>query len=134
MPKGLKKKKNSKSNQQNITKPMVYADIDGQVYGYITKVLGNCFFMVKCSDVKERRCKVRSKKLRVILNDILIICLRSFDELNGDIIYKYNKDEIALLKKEKLIPEQFDGENTNILNKGNIDMNDEVSVFDFDDI
>ena len=100
MPKKIKSMKNRKNKQKQESKrKLELADEEEQVYGFVEKALGNCYFNVKCSDGKTRRCKVRSRRLRIKLNNYLIISLRDFDDKNADIIHRYDDDEVNELKR-----------------------------------
>lgn len=102
MPKKAKGKK--KPTMGDTKRSIVYADIDGQIYGVIEKELGGRFFDVKCMDNTMRRCKVRQKRLKIKQHDIVIISLRDFDDKNGDIVYCYDSDEVRFLQKEGILP------------------------------
>jgi translation initiation factor 1A len=105
MPKKKKAGKNSKNKGDNVEKrKLVEADINGQVYGFVETALGSRFFSVNCMDNIVRRCRVRSKRLRIKKGDCLIIALRDFDDGNADIIYRYDSDEVRQLQKMDLIP------------------------------
>ena len=99
MPKKIKSRKNRKNKQDKDYKRKLELADDEQVYGIVEKALGNCYFNVRCSDGKTRRCKVRSRRLRIKLNNYLIISLRDFDDKNADIIHRYDNEEIIELKK-----------------------------------
>ena len=62
---------------------------DGQEYGQVTKLLGNCRFDVDCLDGKSRLCHVRGvlrkKKVFVKLGDLVIASLRDFEDGKADI-------------------------------------------------
>lgn len=131
MPKNQKKKKNSKNKSSDVEKrALLLADIDGQVYGCVEKALGARFFTIKCLDKIDRRCKVRNKRMRIKTGDIVIISLRDYDDKNGDIIYKYDEDEVRTLQKNGTIPSnEYMGK---IEEEGEDD--DDGGVFDFEDI
>ena len=108
MPKNVKSKKNTKNlNDKTEKRQIIYPD-DGQVYGIIEKALGDRYFNVFCLDENNRRCKVRKKRMKIVVGDYVIIALRLFnnDPVNdvGDIIYKYESDEVRHLKINKLVP------------------------------
>jgi initiation factor 1A len=130
MPKKNKKKKSS--GTQSLARPMIYASEEGQVYGWVMKALGSCFFAVYCSDGKQRRCKVRSKRLRIVIGHVIIVGLRDFDEVNGDILYKYIPDEVRRLVKEKHLP-YMDPENKDV-NVVDGEYDDDDGGFDFEEI
>ena len=104
MPKKTKGGKKKKPSGDGTKRSLIYADIDGQVYGIIEKELGGRFFEVKCLDNVMRRCKVRKKRLKIKQYDVVIISLRDFDDKNADVIYCYDSDEVRILQKEGVIP------------------------------
>ena len=105
MPKKQKAGKNKKSSNMNAEKrKLIEADLDGQVYGIIEKVLGDRFFTVNCLDNTKRRCKVRQKRMKVKDGDCVIVALREFDDNNADIIYKYDSAEVRQLQKDGILP------------------------------
>lgn len=123
MPKKKKASKNSKNTGVTEKRKLIEADLDGQVYGILEKALGNRFFDVKCMDGSNRRCKVRNKRMKVKQYDCVIVSLREFDDKNGDIIYKYDSEEVRQLQKLGALPnsevigsfkdeDNSDGENT----------------------
>ena len=130
MPNKKKAGKNTKS--KNITdekRNLIEPDLSCQVFGILTKTLGSRFFDVNCLDGKQRRCKVRNKRLRVKQDDVVIISLREFDDKNADIIYRYNSEEVRELQRLGSLPS---GESLGIKSHEN-DIEDDCA-FDFDDI
>lgn len=102
-----RRKKRSKNNNENNVKDVMKADIDGQLYGKVEKLLGSCHFEIMCVDGKARRCKIRGairKRCRIKLGDFVIVSLREFDDNSGDILHKYSSDEVRILQKEGEIP------------------------------
>lgn len=131
MPKGDKRRKNKKNVPVvDDIKPMVFADDEGQVYGSVTRILGSRFFCIKCSDGKERRCKVRSKRMRIVLGDTVIVSLRDYQDEVGDIIHKFLEHDVKKLKKMGILPD------TDLGNIGkNLASDDENDGgFDFEEI
>jgi initiation factor 1A len=106
MPKKKKCGKNTKSNTNGHVekRKLIEADLDGQIYGIVEKALGDRYFEVDCTDNKKRRCRVRSKRLKIQVQECVIVALRDFDDNNGDIIYRYNPDEVRSLQKEGILP------------------------------
>lgn len=103
-----KKKGNKKKNKttQGPARPLLTKDVD-QEYGLAKKALGNRRFIVYCYDGKERICKIRGsmrrgRQNRVNIDDHVLVCLRDFDvkDEKGDIIHRYNPDEVRKLKKD----------------------------------
>lgn len=130
MPNKKKAGKNTKSkNVVEVKRDLIEPDISSQVFGILTKTLGSRFFDVNCLDGKQRRCKVRNKRLRVKQDDVVIISLREFDDKNADIIYKYNSEEVRELQSIGSLPS---GESLGI----KLDENDieDDCAFDFENI
>ena len=122
------RKKRKKRPIQRDGKELLKADVNGQLYGKITKLLGSCHFEVLCTDEKTRRCKIRGsirKRCRIKLEDFVIVALREFDDTTGDIIHKYSSDEVRSLQKEKEIPSnnEFDVKSEDENNDVEIDFN-----------
>lgn len=114
MPAKKKSKKNNKNNKKGEFKRNIeYKDEDGQEYGKIIKVLGHAMFEVRCYDGKIRLCKARSRRLRVSLNQYVIISLRDFDDRRGDIIHVYTPSEDKLLKKDGVFNQDLDDDDNN---------------------
>ena len=130
MPKKKKAGKNTKSkNVVEVKRGLIEPDLSCQVFGILTKTLGSRFFDVNCLDGKQRRCKVRNKRLRVKQDDVVIISLREFDDKNADIIYKYNSEEVRELQRIGSLPS---GESLGI----KLDENDieDDCAFDFEEL
>jgi translation initiation factor 1A len=111
MPKKKKAGKNTKASGIATEKrKLVEADVDGQVYGILEKALGCGFFEVNCLDDVKRRCKARSKRMKVSSGDYVIVSIREFDEKTSDIIYKYDSDEVRKLQNLGILPSDIQEE------------------------
>lgn len=141
MPKGDKSKKNGSSREvkEKAKGPLLLSkDVEGTVYGQVTKALGDCNFKVFCFDSTERLCHLRgalvknkSKQNRIETDTIVLVGLRDFQNEKGDIIYVYTKEQVAELKNMKEIPSKIVNESSH-----DVDDNDDI-VFDdtvFDEI
>lgn len=106
---GGKKNKKRKNESDGVkTHKIPDKKEEGQEYGQVTKLLGNCRLEVNCFDGATRLCHIRGsmrKKVWIKINDLVLVSLRDFEDSKADIIYKYDLDEINYLKKEKEIPE-----------------------------
>ena len=102
----------SKKIKKNITKAKFYDELDdGQLYGMITKALGNCHFTVLCGDKIIRNGKAcnkiaSAKDKRICVNDYVIIAKRDFETdqtKNCDIMGFANppSDVIRIFKSDK---------------------------------
>jgi initiation factor 1A len=98
-------KKNAKTRGGDVVRrTLETADLDSQVYGTIDAPVGGSYFSVICLDGVTRRCKVRSKRLRIAKKDVVIVSLRDFSDNNGDIIYKYDQVEVRELQRANILP------------------------------
>ena len=91
-----------KKNQERLKSTELITADEMQVYGLVTRSLGDKRFECACSDGKTRICKIRGKfrgRLFVNLHEILLISLREEEDDKADIIHKYSPDEIHELKK-----------------------------------
>lgn len=100
MPKKSKKQNNPRK------KPCPLAEEDN-LYAKVIKLLGNCRMTVLCSDKKERLAHVRGslqKRVWIRVDDIVLVSVRTFQELKCDIVYKYSADQVSMLTKQGQIP------------------------------
>lgn len=139
MPKGDKSKKNGSSREvkEKVKGPLLLSkEVEGTVYGQVTKILGDCNFRVFCFDSTERMCHLRgalsknkSKQNRIEIDTVVLVGLRDFQNEKGDIIYVYSKEQVSQLKNMKEIPSKISSENSY-----EIDQDEEDSGFIFDEI
>jgi len=74
---------------------------EDQQYGLVETVLGQRWFTVKGNDGKNYRCHVPGmmRRNRVLKGDIVLFSVRDLNSRNeGDILYKYENDEIKKLR------------------------------------
>lgn len=89
--------------------------------GICTKILGGCRFTVKAMNDSglsniETICllqKSMARTGRISVGTLILYALRSYeskseDDMKGDILYIYNKDEIPFLKQLELIPKNVE--------------------------
>lgn len=122
-------KKKSKSNKGFTTRDLQYKT-DGQEYAKIIKVNGDCRFDCLCIDGKIRLGHIRGslkKRSRIVLNDIVLVSLREFQDRKCDIILQYKSDEIRKLKKFGEIPD-----NIKLKSDEEEDGVEKVFAYDFD--
>jgi translation initiation factor 1A len=87
--KNCKKGKNSNAKEDEMIFMVECNKNDGQMFGRVTKVLGDKRFSVRCNDGKDRVCKLSGtirKNDRVELNGIVLISIRdpTLDSMNSD--------------------------------------------------
>tara|TARA_Y100000389_G_C17421902_1_gene497208 strand:- start:1098 stop:1547 length:450 start_codon:yes stop_codon:yes gene_type:complete len=96
---GGNKAKKNKNTPFIKKRELIFAE-DQEIYGIILDVCGNARMKVYCSDDMERICTIRGnmrKKIWMRKNDYVLISIREFERNKGDIIYKYNSEEIISL-------------------------------------
>jgi translation initiation factor 1A len=99
---GGKKAKKQKNGVVKPGKRIIELAEDGQTYGKINKMLGDMRCEVLCEDGIIRICKIRGKmKRRVFIScgDIVLVCMREYQDEKGDIVHKYLSDEIGFLRE-----------------------------------
>jgi len=100
---GGKKAKRSKNSNAGLSagkRPMMWAE-DQQLYGKVQKILGDMRCEVLCGDGVVRICRIRGKmkgRVYIVAGDVVLICLREFEDGKADLIHKYNQGEIKNLK------------------------------------
>ncbi|MEM0271314.1 MAG: translation initiation factor aIF-1A [Thermoprotei archaeon] len=76
--------------------------VEGEVLGVIIQLVGYDRAKVRCSDYKVRICRIpgrMKKKIWLRENDIVLVAPWDFQsDIRGDIVHKYEKDEVRKLK------------------------------------
>jgi translation initiation factor 1A len=96
---GGNKAKKNKNTPITKKRELIFAE-DKEIYGIILELCGNSRMKVYCSDEIERVCSIRGnmrKKIWMKKNDYVLISIREFEKNKGDIIYKYNSEEVISL-------------------------------------
>lgn len=94
-------KYNTVFNNCENKKPLILKE-DQETYGQIINTLGDNRMLVKCFDGKDRVCTIRGsmrKKIWIYKNDIVLISLREYQDDKGDIVHKYEDQDVKKLKK-----------------------------------
>lgn len=107
MPKKSKKNKGSKPIDVKV-RDLELAEAMEE-YGKITALLGSCRFTVRLTDNSERMAIVHRgmRRTRLLVDSVVLVSKRSFQENKVDVIHKYTDDEIRKLIQYKEIPEVF---------------------------
>ena len=82
-----------------------------QVYAEVVALLGNGRVKCFCYDGKERLCKIRGSmigKIWINQGDVVVIAKRDDEDHKGDLVHKYNADEVRELRRQKAIPSDKD--------------------------
>lgn len=128
---GKSYKKGKKENQGERSKPIIYKET-GEEYAVVNKMLGGGRVSLIFPDNTEKMGIIRGNMKRrgcwIVLNDLVLVSIREFEEKKCDILFKYIPTHINILKKKDHIPTNL----LNILNNSNSDdiEVDEQVIFD----
>lgn len=79
-----------------------HAEAGSSEYGWITKMLGNGRVLVKNAEKVERLGIIRGsmrKREWISVGDLVLVSLRGFQDDKVDIVFKYNDNEVRMLRK-----------------------------------
>ena len=108
---GNKQKKGKNSTQDSKKRPLTYADNKDTLYALVISPLGDCGFLVHCSDNVERIGIIRGamyKSSFIQSGDMTLISLREFEQVKlgrkerCDVLLKYHAEEVSQLVKRGL--------------------------------
>src|SRR5277367_2958187 len=91
---------------------LIYKGPD-QMYGQVTKSLGNGFLEIMCFSDKGnviKRAHIRGKMRRrvwMVVGDIILVNHRGFQEGTCDIVHKYTSHDVRILRSQKHLPAQI---------------------------
>ena len=114
--KGGKKFKKGKKNNNYEKKLIFKSSEDNQEYAKILKVNGSGRYNLFCFDGTERLgiCAGNIKrKVRLTLDDIVLVSLWDFQDSKCSIVHKYETDEILKLKNQNEFPSTIQLEENN---------------------
>ena len=106
---GKKGKGKKRKPTESIKRPLE-VKAEGQEYAKITKLLGNCRMSAVFPDGKTTLVHIPGKfrrKCFVTAGDIIIVCIRSFQDGKTDMAYVYKQDEVRQLRTVGEIPPFF---------------------------
>ena len=107
--KGGKKFKRRKNINESVSRELIFRE-NNQLYGIVTKILGDSRMLVYCSDEKTRNGRVRGKMRKrqfVSQGNLVLVSLRDFQEGKVDIVHKYNDSEAKKLVQYEEITLKF---------------------------
>lgn len=124
--KGGKKFKKGKKNNNYEKKLIFKSSEDNQEYAKILKVNGSGRYNLFCFDGTERLgiCAGNIKrKVRLTLDDIVLVSLWDFQDSKCSIVHKYETDEILKLKNQNEFPSTIQLEESNDFHDNDIHEN-----------
>jgi translation initiation factor 1A len=133
MPKGNQKggKKHKKGKKESFQeKQLIYKDPkEDQEYAKVIKVNGSGRYNLFCFDGKDRLgiCAGNIKRrVRLAINDIVLVALWDFQDNKCSIVHKYEEDEVQKLKTQREFPENIK------LEEDNQFLDDSENLFSYD--
>ena len=133
MPKGNQKggKKHKKGKKESFQeKQLIYKDPkEDQEYAKVLKVNGSGRYNLFCFDGKDRLgiCAGNIKRrVRLSINDIVLVALWDFQDNKCSIVHKYEEDEVHKLKTQGEFPENVK------LEEDNPFLDDSENLFSYD--
>jgi translation initiation factor 1A len=112
-PKGGKgHRKNKKPTVQSNTKNMEYREEDEE-YAKVTSLLGSGRLRVQLPNKTEKlaiipgRMKKRSHGNFIVVDDIILVGLRNFQEDKVDVLFRYNPEQVLILQAKKELPDHW---------------------------
>ncbi len=83
---------------------------EGTVLCGVVRHLGGDFLIAKCLDGVDRKVRIPGKmRRRVWINegDIILVGIWDFSPNRGDVLYRYNRSEVAKLIEKNVLPKEF---------------------------
>jgi translation initiation factor 1A len=86
-------------------KELTEKDGTDQMYGCVTRMLGNGYVEVNCEDSKKHRARIPGalrRKVWICVGDMILVSSREFEgaDCTVDVLHKYNADETKALIKQ----------------------------------
>lgn len=107
-----------KGKRTKISRSLTFAVENESVYGTVVKEVGNCSFLVDCTDSVRRLCMLRGKlqrRERVCVSDTVLVVFKEGDAKKGYIDMKYTQDEVKILKESGYLRDAMEsGKNIDI--------------------
>jgi len=136
MPKNLtggnraKSKANKNSNNKD-TQLILKNPEEDQEYAKVSKLLGSNMLSLNCADGVSRLgliCGSMRNKVWIVLNDVVLISKRSYQDEKCDVIHKYSAEDVRNLIKSGYLDTNYSGD------KLDKEISEETSGFSFEDI
>lgn len=125
--KGGKKFKRGKKNSSFEKKLIIKDSKENQEYAKVLRVNGSGRYQISCFDGKERLGIIAGnikRRVRLAINDVVLVSLWDFQDNKCSIIHKYERDEVMKLKKDNEFPDAIQ------LGEENEYVDDEYNPFD----
>ena len=101
---------NNKS-EQNIIRVPTPNKSKKEIFSVVNKILGGSRMDVKCEDGKSRMARIPGSKRRrmgrIRTGDVLIVVPWDIQDEKADIVYRYRKNQVKLLKRKNVLPKEL---------------------------
>ena len=101
------KQKSRKTQQTHIARLSDLLPSEEQSFAKVCKVNGGGRYVVLCDDGKERLGVARgkiNKNVRILIDSLLLISKRDFQDGKCDVLHTFSHDEVRLLQSNNVIP------------------------------
>ena len=106
-PRRRKKKKKKRSSNTEEKKEIPIPSTSDEILGVITQMLGFDRVKVRCADGYTRMCRIPGKMKKRVwmrIGDIVLVGIWDFQpKTRGDILYRYERDEVRKLEEMGLL-------------------------------
>ncbi len=105
---GLAKKKKKRGIEESRKEPPLPGE--GEVLCGVIRLVGGDHLIVKCLDGEERMVRIPGRMRRRVWmreGDIVLVAPWDFNPKKGDIIYRYDRGEVAKLIEKGVLPREF---------------------------
>ena len=133
---------NSHNNDYNL-------DANNEEYAIVTKLLGNCRVTLitnsgnECIGIIRGSLRKFSKRVLIEKGDIVVVSIRHYQDNKVDIVHKYNREQIQLFIKDKILSQtlinyynnkiKFEkSENNTIIEDDKLEFDYNISISDSD--
>ena len=133
---------NSHNNDYNL-------DANNEEYAIVTKLLGNCRVTLitnsgnECIGIIRGSLRKFSKRVLIEKGDIVVVSIRDYQDNKVDIVHKYNREQIQLFIKDKILSQtlinyynnkiKFEkSENNTIIEDDKLEFDYNISISDSD--
>ncbi|RLG84587.1 MAG: translation initiation factor IF-1A [Thermoprotei archaeon] len=104
----LPKKKKKRGIEEVSKEPPIPGE--GEVICGVIRLVGGDHLIAKCLDGMERMIRIPGRMRRRVWmreGDIILVAPWDFNPRKGDVIYRYDKSEVAKLIEKGVIPKEF---------------------------
>jgi translation initiation factor 1A len=98
------KKRFRKDEQDDFTRVRMPNRKEGEMFGYVERLMGAARMQVRCEDGKVRLCRVPGAKKRYMWvreNDLVVVKPWELEgDSKGDVVYKYRRTQESYLRSK----------------------------------